>query len=117
LVEKTNCLDVLVDQFAARETLEKALDLPSSGVRLTQRTKSEDDIAVAAASILARAAFVEAIEDFRAKTGLEIPLGSSAPEVVTIGRAIVRKWGEPALERIAKLNFKTTHEILNATSR
>jgi ribonuclease HIII len=108
-------MDVLVDQFAPLQVMESALDVPASGIRLTQRSKAEDDIAVAAASILARAAFVEAIEDFRAKSGLIIPFGASAPEVISVAREIVRRWGEPGLARIAKVNFKTTHEVLGTS--
>lgn len=115
LVSQTGCMDVLVDQFASSAVMESALDVPASGIRLTQRSKAEGDIAVAAASILARAAFVEAIEDFRAKSGLIIPFGASAPEVVSVAKEIVRRWGEPGLARIAKVNFKTTHEVLGTS--
>ena len=112
LARQTGCMDVLVDQFAPSPVMESALDVPASGIRLSQRSKAEGDIAVAAASILARAAFVEAIEEFRAKSGLIIPFGASAPEVVSVAREIVRRWGEPGLARIAKVNFKTTREVL-----
>ena len=115
LVGQTGCMAVLVDQFASSPVMESALDVPASGIRLTQRSKAEGDIAVAAASILARAAFVEAIEEFRAKSGLIIPFGASAPEVISVGREVVRRWGEPGLARIAKVNFKTTHEVLGTS--
>jgi ribonuclease HIII len=69
-------------------------------------------VAVAAASILARESFVAAIEDLRAKSEMDIPLGSSSPRVIEIGQTIVSRWGPQALERIAKLNFRTTEKIL-----
>lgn len=106
--------EVLVDQFASAEVLENALSVPDGTIRLVQRPQAESDIAVAAASILARAAFVEAIYDLRAKSGMEIPFGSSSPEVISIGRAIVKRWGPASLERIAKVTFKTTREILKS---
>ena len=115
LVGQTGCMDVLVDQFASSPVMESALDVPASGIRLTQRSKAEGDIAVAAASILARAAFVEAIEEFRAKSGLTIPFGASAPEIISVAKEIVRRWGEPGLARIAKVNFKTTRDILGTS--
>ena len=112
LTLQTGCQDVLVDQFAAEAVLEEALQEQIANLNLTQRTKGESDIAVAAASILAREAFVAAIEDFRFKSKMDIPLGSSSPDVVIIGRAIVRKWGKDALDAIAKVDFKTTRKIL-----
>jgi ribonuclease HIII len=111
LVEKTMCKRVLVDQFAAPEVLIQAIG-QAAGVELSQRPKAESDVAVAAASILARESFVAAIEDYRVKTEMEIPLGASSPQVVQIGKAIVRKWGKKGLERIAKINFKTTQQVL-----
>ncbi len=112
LVEETGCQDVVDDQFAAPHILEEALAEQEITVELEQRTGGESDVAVAAASILARESFVAAIEDFRAKTEMVIPLGSSSPEVVRVGRAIVQRWGPKALERIAKMHFKTTGKIL-----
>ena len=112
LVEQTGCRRVVNDQFAAPHILEEALAERGLSVDLEQRTGGESDIAVAAASILARESFVAAIEDFRVKAGMDIPLGSSSPKVVEVGKAIVRRWGPAALERIAKLNFKTTGQIL-----
>lgn len=113
LVKKSGCQTVLVDQFADPSVLQNAVDRLSKQIDLSQRPKAEEDIAVAAASILAREAFVAAIEDYRVKSELEIPLGSSAPEVVKVGKAIVRKWGQQGLARIAKINFKTTRNILS----
>ena len=113
LVEKAGCQTVLVDHFADPSVLQNVVAHLSNQIDLSQRTIAEEDIAVAAASILAREAFVAAIEDFRVKSELKIPLGSSAPEVVRVGKAIVRKWGEQGLARIAKMNFKTTRNILN----
>jgi ribonuclease HIII len=112
LSEQTGCRQVVSDRFAAPHVLESALAERGVSVDLEQRPNGESDVAVAAASILARESFVAAIEDFRVKAEMDIPLGSSSPQVVEIGQAIVRRWGPAALERIAKLNFKTTEQIL-----
>ncbi len=112
LIEQTGCRQVIDDQFAASHIMEEALAERKIDVDLEQRTGGEADVAVAAASILARESFVAAIQDFRVKAEMDIPLGSSSPKVVEVGRAIVRRWGPEALERIAKLHFKTTTQIL-----
>jgi ribonuclease HIII len=113
LVEQTGCRQVIDDQFAASHVMEEALAKRKIEVDLEQRTGGESDVAVAAASILARESFVAAIEDFRVRADMDIPLGSSSPKVVEVGRAIVRRWGPKGLERIAKLHFKTTNQILD----
>jgi ribonuclease HIII len=117
LAEQTDCRQVVDDQFAAPHVLEEALAEREIKVNLEQRTGGESDVAVAAASILARESFVAAIEDFRIKAEMDVPLGSSSPKVVQVGRAIVRRWGEKGLERIAKLHFKTTDQIKSARGR
>jgi ribonuclease HIII len=116
LVTNANCREVLVDQFAAPEVLQDAVTGQVEGVNLVQRTKGEEDIAVAAASILARETFIAAIEDYRVKAEMDIPLGSSSPRVIEVGKAILRKWGKRGLERIAKIDFKTTQKILGESS-
>lgn len=111
LVDKTGCTRVIDDQFAAPHVLEGAIAEQNLDIILEQHPGGESDIAVAAASILAREAFVSTIEDFRRKSGLQIPLGSSSPKVIEIGRTVVQRWGKKGLRRIAKLNFKITQDI------
>lgn len=117
LVTQTGCHAVLADQFAAPEILAKVIERYDPSIKLEQRTKGEADIAVAAASILAREGFVATIEDYRIKAEMEIPLGSSSPKVVEVGQAILRKWGRKGLERIAKIDFRTTQKILSNKSK
>ncbi len=111
LIQNTECYDVIIDQFAAEDVMIRALDSAKQNIQLIQRTQGESDIAVAAASIVARAEFIRAMEDFRERSDMEIPFGSSAPEVVAVGKEIYRRWGESGLQRIAKINFKTTKKI------
>lgn len=113
LSKQIGCRQVLVDQFADSRVMEQALADMDSTIELEQRTQAESDIAVAAASILAREHFLATIEDYRAKAGLDIPLGGSSPELITVGQTIVRKWGDKALRRIAKMHFKTTQKIIS----
>ena len=88
-----------------------ALKAENCDIVLEQRHRAESDIAVAAASIVARAEFVGAMKDFTSKVGVDIPLGTSAAEVKNIGRQIYKRWGKQGLERIAKMHFKTIQEI------
>jgi ribonuclease HIII len=81
-------------------------------ISVEQRPRAEDDIAVAAASIIARATFVRQIEELSESIGVQLPKGASNPMIVTVGHEIVARAGQDALGKVAKLHFKTTQEIL-----
>lgn len=111
LVEETSCKEVIIDQFASEHVVEKALAKKSLEVHLTQRHKGEEDPAVAGASILARAAFVEGIEELEREHRLTLPKGAS-PAVKQAARKALQLYGQEILPKIAKMHFKTTQELL-----
>ena len=100
---------VVVDEFArsARDHLEPFVP---GGVRLEVRPRAEDDAAVAAASILARARQLQEIEHLSERVGFRLPLG--ATHVVDVGRRVVAEWGEDGLGETAKTHFATTRQVL-----
>jgi len=103
------------DQFGEDALLIEALKNEGCLTPFEQKTHAESDLAVAAASIIARSEFILAMRDYNAKSGLDIPLGASATQVKEIGKQVFRRWGEKGLERIAKMHFKTVQEILTET--
>ncbi len=105
--QRPACPRALSDQFARPDVLVRALKQQGVEILLEQRTKGESDIAVAAASILARERFVEWMEKTSAAGGVPLPLGASAA-VVEAAREVLAKHGPAALGKIAKLHFKTT---------
>jgi ribonuclease HIII len=111
LVEKTGCKKALIDQFTTEPLVKTALSKKGVEVELTQRTRAEEDPVVAAASILARAAFVDGIDALGKEIGFTLPKGASSL-VIDAGRALVQKEGRGILERVAKLHFKTAQQIL-----
>lgn len=102
----------IVDQFGDEELVRQALQKTGCHLRLEQRHRAEDDTAVAAASILARAEFVRELARLSESVGVQLPKGASNPQIVTVGRQIVAQRGADALRNIAKLHFKTTATIL-----
>ena len=106
LVQRSGCDNVLIDQFAARHVVENALLKKKLRVQLKQRHRAEEDTVVAAASILARDAFLEGMEKLSDQLGIQLPKGASA-KVQQIGRQIVAKHGPDMLRRVAKTHFKT----------
>ncbi len=106
-----SCPRALSDQFANEWVLKRALGQRKLPVKLEQRTKAESDVAVAAASILARDRFVTWMHETEAAAGCRIPLGC-AGHVTKAARAFVEKHGAARLGEVAKLHFKTTAQVL-----
>ena len=112
LVGKTGCREVIIDQFASEHVVKNALKRKAMEVHLCQRHGAEADPVVAAASILARAAFLEGLEQLGKTVAMELPKGASS-KVVDAGKALVSKYGEKVLATVAKLHFKTKNDVLN----
>jgi len=95
------------DQFAAsKSVIEKALMAQGRELQLVQRHKAEEDIAVAAASILARDEFVKGLAKLERDFNLELPKGASAA-VDAAAKKLVEERGAGELAKISKLHFRT----------
>ncbi len=105
------CPRALSDQFANEWVLRRALGQRHVPVKLEQRPRAESDVAVAAASILARDRFVQWMQATAQAAGCAIPLGC-APHVTKAARAFVQKHGAERLKDVAKLHFKVTAQVL-----
>lgn len=103
---------MLSDQFADPSLIKHALMERGRQIIMEQRTKAESDIAVAAASILARDRFVQCIAALEEQTGCTLPKGAGA-NVKTVAAEIVEKSGADGLRRCCKTHFKTFDEVLN----
>ena len=112
LLTKTDCTDVLIDQFANESVVISALKRKNLSVNLTQKHRGEEDIVVAGASILARAAFVQGLEKLSQDYQLPLPKGASS-QVIQAGQKFVFSHGKEALHMVAKLHFKTIDQILS----
>jgi ribonuclease HIII len=110
LEKKAECPRALSDQFADARVIERALLDHGRKIRLEQRTKAESDIAVAAASILAREAFIGWLEEQGKKLGVRLERGVSAG-VKEVARKLAEKHGSGILREVAKVHFKTAHEV------
>ena len=95
------------DQFAAsKSVIEKALMSQGKELQLVQRHKAEEDIAVAAASILARDEFVKGLAKLGKQFEVELPKGASAA-VDAAAKKFVEERGAGELAKISKLHFRT----------
>jgi ribonuclease HIII len=95
------------DQFAAsKSVIEKALMSAGREIELVQRHKAEEDIAVAAASILARDEFVKGLAKLEKQFNVELPKGASTA-VDEAAKKFVADQGAENLAKIAKMHFRT----------
>jgi ribonuclease HIII len=112
LLEKVpDCPRAVSDQFGSKEQVRRALMKRGREIELVQRHRAESDPAVAAASILARAAFLYALRKLEEQHKVPFPKGASAA-VVESGRKLVEAKGGKILMETAKCHFKTTDAIL-----
>jgi ribonuclease HIII len=95
------------DQFAAsKSVIEKALMAQGRELQLVQRHKAEEDIAVAAASILARDEFVKGLAKLEKQFQTELPKGAGT-NVDVAAKKIVEERGAGELAKVSKLHFRT----------
>jgi ribonuclease HIII len=95
------------DQFAAsKDTVARALMPLGREIELVQRHRAEEDLAVAAASILARDEFVQRLGKLEKQFGVALPKGASAA-VDTAAKGFVAQFGAGALPKVAKMHFRT----------
>jgi ribonuclease HIII len=105
------CSKVVIDQFSSsKNRVLKELGNLGKKVEIEQFHKGESDIAVAAASIIARAMFLEEFDRMSKKYDFDFPKGAS--NVIDSGLSFVKKYGEQELRKVAKVGFKTTQRIL-----
>ena len=111
LLQQVDCDLAIADQFGDERLILSALQEKGKQIRLVQRTKAETDMAVAAASILARAEFLQRLQKLSQELNTSLPKGAS-PAVELAGRMVVKKYGQDRLITVAKMHFKTTKQVL-----
>jgi len=111
VLEERPCDLVISDQFSDPAGLQRQLFAKGREVRLESRVRAEADIAVAAASILARAEFLRRLERLGQEFGMEFPKG--AGNVIDPAKRFVARYGSNRLGEVAKLHFKTTRAVLD----
>ncbi len=109
LLAKVDCDLVISDQFGDEAYLRKRLMKKGARVELVQMPRAESDMAVAAASVLARAEFLASLDWMTKAWGLPFPKGAS--NVEHQGRMFVAAYGFERLGEVAKVHFKTTEKL------
>jgi len=110
ILNSNTCEYALSDKFGDESLIKSALMKNGRNIKLEQRCKAESDIAVAAASVLARAAFVEKIQTMEETYGIKFQKGCSGL-VKNAAAEFIQKYGKERLKEVCKTHFKTYNEV------
>jgi ribonuclease HIII len=108
-----DCPRAVADQFGAKQVIERALMKKGRSIKLEQRHKAESDIAVAAASVLAREAFLRGLGKLGETYGIQAHKGASE-QVKASAIELVKKSGPEILLKTCKCHFRTADQVLAA---
>jgi ribonuclease HIII len=109
LLEKEPCSFALADKFGKEEFTQGELLTKGREIVFVQLTHAEQNIAVAAASILARDVFLETMKSLSEEFDMPFPKG--AVNVLDAARLFVKKHGKPSLSLVCKTHFRTYSQI------
>ena len=101
LLEQVDCSLAISDQFGDQQLVVNALQERGKLIRLVQHPKAEADLAVAAASILARSEFLRRLQRLSDEVGTTLPKGAS-PAVELAARMVLKKHGRDRLGAVAR---------------
>lgn len=110
LAEHPEARRAVTDKFGDDSYVRRALLKRGREIELEQRVRAEEDRAVAAASVIARAEFLRRLERLSRKAGFPLPKGASA-SVEEAARRLIAEKGREALSQFAKVHFKTTSRL------
>ncbi|MCM3769993.1 MULTISPECIES: ribonuclease HIII [Priestia] len=110
---------ILIDQFVEKNTYYKHVVKEKEIIKenVFFSTKGESvHLSVAAASIIARYAFLKQMDLLTEKTGMVIPRGAGA-QVDIAAAKIIKKHGVNALNSLAKIHFANTEKALKLAKK
>ncbi len=105
-----DCPRAISDQFGKGDLVKRQLQERGRKILLDEHPRAEADIAVAAASILARAAYIKAIDRLSRQAGLKLPKGCGH-NVLLCAREFRKLHPAADLPKYAKVFFKTAGQL------
>lgn len=105
---KCSCKDVLIDKFSTEFRMEN--ELKGIGLNIVQKPKAEQNLAVAAASILARYSYMQRLEKMSEMYNIDFCAGAGA-EADMAAKEFCEKYSKEKLYEVCKFNFKNTQKV------
>ncbi|HTN43246.1 MAG TPA: ribonuclease HIII [Nitrospiria bacterium] len=115
LLSETESPRAIADQFGDERFIKNALMEKGRQIVLEQRPRAEEDPAVAAASIVARAEFLKRLKQLSEEHGMDLPKGAS-DQVRAAAVTLVKRTSAEVLKKVAKWHFRTTQQVLQECS-
>lgn len=110
LLQITDADVVIIDKFTTKNYIEAFLTKEEKNINKLEIIKGENDIAVASASILARANFLLSLKKLSETWNFNFPKGAS--KIVDESSVeFVKKYGIENLKLVSKVNFKNFKRI------
>jgi len=100
----------VVDRFSPKEPVRTSLARTNPQLKVVEQVRAERFVAVAAASVLAREAFLVQMEMLREEFACDLPLGSGAP-VPPAMRRFLEIHGVERLGAVAKVHFSNVQRL------
>lgn len=100
------------DKFGKTELVQNALIDRERHIDLKQIVRGESVAQVAAASIIARARFINEMDRISEGCGCELPRGAAA-QVDRVGRLLISRYGPAIMQKVAKIHFKNYQRVIN----
>ncbi len=111
LLEKNpTCPRMLSDKFGNESLIRRALMERGRQIVMQQHVRAESDVAVAAASILARDQFLRVMDQLSEEAGMALPRGAGSP-VRAAASKLLQTHDRAWLARFVKTHFKTFNEV------
>lgn len=108
--QRPECRYALVDQFSVHSGIREALESEFSDLIVVEQKRAEADIAVAAASVLARERFLAVMDELSILAGKTLPKGGG--DIVTAqAKEIKNEFGVEILEKLVKKHFSNYKKI------
>jgi len=105
LLNKVEAKKVIVDKFGDDRFVLDKLQEKGKNLEIIQRHKAESNIAVAAASIFARARFLTKLKRLSDQKAIALPKGAG-DKVKVVANKIIELHGTAGLDDVAKTHFK-----------
>jgi len=110
ILDLHDCRAAISDQFGDESLIKNSLMKKGKNIKLQQTPRAERFLAVAAASVLARGAFLNYLNRLSSQYGIKFLKGASNL-VDQTGRQFAEKFGHDKLKLVAKMHFKNTKRI------
>lgn len=113
---KLRPMGVIADQFGSPKHVMKALMEKGSRLEIMQTTRAEKDMAVAAASVVAKYNLLKYFDEVGRQYDVVIPRGSGI-QAIDCAIDIANRYGVMELKKNVKIHFRITKEVLKVLNK